>query len=306
MVLSRQQEIELRDKYFIPKEPLISSIDGVGTNISPAYTSIVASARYNFNSILSVLCLPYTLAMSSIANVHFQRTSIIERLRAINIEEIGIHEEDAQENSEECWQQFISSDENKEEIMDEVYKFLNIAESKSAAKKLLEQSVVTLWSIIEVLFRDVFELYLNENPTKLSKMLKSEDANKSLGDIRKLTLEELAQYDFDISSRIGTFLIGKTDFSKLENIKACVPPLFEPCPDLREQLGQDDLWLLNKRRHLFVHRAGIVDKEYIDKTPDKVAIGEPLSITPDMVEGHISTGVKLITTLVEFLPAAPC
>ena len=146
----------------------------------------------------------------------------------------------------------------------------------------------------------------DENPTKVSKMLKSEDANKSLGDIRKLTLEELAQYDFDISGRIGTFLIGKTDFSKLVNIRACVPPLFEPCPDLREQLGQDDLWLLNKRRHLFVHRAGIVDKEYIDKTPDKVAIGEPLSITPDMVERHISTGVKLITTLVEFLPAAPC
>ena len=58
MVLSRRQEIELRDKYFIPKEPLISSLGEVGTNISPAYTSIVESARYNFNSIFVRRFLP--------------------------------------------------------------------------------------------------------------------------------------------------------------------------------------------------------------------------------------------------------
>ena len=162
---------------------------------------------------------------------------------------------------------------------------------------------MSLWSIIEVLFRDTFELYLNENPAKAILLLKREDFRKRLADVKKLTLEELADYSFDISNRVGTFLIARTDFSNLKNIMVCIPPLFEPSPDLIEQLGQQDLWLLNQRRHLFVHRAGIVDKDYFDKTSDNVAIGEPLIITPDMVEEHISTAVELANTLFRKLPS---
>lgn len=296
MLLSEEDAIKLRTKYFIPTAFLTSSVDGFDNNLCSPYASLANAAQYSFKSIISVLSLPQTIAFSAIATRYFKRASDGKNLFYDDIRAEPNKEQAFGRFSEYLW---LSGSETN--LSGEICDFLGSISTQCgvevASKRLLEQSLVSIWSTIEVLFRDTVEMYLNENPDRVGQLLKSEDAKRILGSTRKFTIEELAYYDFNISKQLGTFLIENIDFSKLANIRSCVPPIFEPCSDLIQQLCQKDLWLLNQRRHLFVHRAGIVDKEYIGKTSDTVTIGEPLTISPDMVTGHISTAVNLTNTL---------
>jgi len=54
--------------------------------------------------------------------------------------------------------------------------------------------------------------------------------------------------------------------------------------DLQKHLRNPKLWLLQQRRHLIVHRRGVVDKQYLEKTGEKLNVGEQLLPTPAEIE----------------------
>jgi len=57
-------------------------------------------------------------------------------------------------------------------------------------------------------------------------------------------------------------------------------------PVVRDALGEE-LWMLNQRRHLYVHKRGLVDQEYLSRTKDKVPLGHRLVVTSYDVEGYL-------------------
>jgi hypothetical protein len=57
--------------------------------------------------------------------------------------------------------------------------------------------------------------------------------------------------------------------------------------DLHKHLRNPRLWLLQQRRHLIVHRRGVVDKQYLENTGEKIKVGEQLTPTPTEIEEYV-------------------
>jgi hypothetical protein len=93
----------------------------------------------------------------------------------------------------------------------------------------------------------------------------------------RLTVDTLLQHGFDLSARLGSVLIEQQDFSRLQTIKAAYAVLY-PRAELAEALGRKDLWELYQKRHLIVHRRGIIDQAYLDATGRAEAVGTELSL----------------------------
>jgi hypothetical protein len=53
-------------------------------------------------------------------------------------------------------------------------------------------------------------------------------------------------------------------------------------------LDTPDLYLLNKRRNLIVHRRSIVDIQYKNSTSDSLNVGDELYIKPDDLDRYLA------------------
>ena len=69
--------------------------------------------------------------------------------------------------------------------------------------------------------------------------------------------------------------------------------------DLQQHLRNPKLWLLQQRRHLIVHRRGVVDKQYLEKTGEKIKVGEQLSPTPAEIEEYFRHACDAALALVK-------
>ena len=156
------------------------------------------------------------------------------------------------------------------------------------------------WSAFEVLFRDVFELELKVDPSKTVLLANNASIRKRF-EMEKFSLTTLIQHDFDLSGKVGTLLVRQQDLSDLPTLKSVYATLFASSAKLTSCLNSRDLWLLYQRRHLFVHRRGIVDQTYLEKTSDDVSLGSTLELTPKDFERHfeavVETGEELLRCL---------
>jgi hypothetical protein len=75
---------------------------------------------------------------------------------------------------------------------------------------------------------------------------------------------------------------------------------------LRACLSDHELWLLAQRRHLIVHRRGIVDNRYLESTGEKLVPGSQISISPSDIERGLdivcSAGIELLKSVAAVVP----
>jgi hypothetical protein len=223
---------------------------------------------------------------------------IAERIRARSIESdaVGpgesleeVRDREANQKAHGRMKEFIESEDGRNAIIRDVCRFLLDGLHhglNEAAQELLRQGVILLWSAFEVFFRDVFELYLNRDPTRTKALVRHPDTRKRF-EAEKVSLDTLVQHGFDLSRKIGSILVGQQDLSDLRTVKAAYPVLFPTASNLIAALANRDLWILFQRRHLIVHRRGVVDRAYIDETGDSLPIGSRLSITPARLENDL-------------------
>jgi hypothetical protein len=175
----------------------------------------------------------------------------------------------------------------------------------SAVSELHAQGVVLMWSAFEVLARDLFVCCLNCQPDLASRIL-GDETTKRLFQLKGLDFETLAQYRFDVSHAMGEILIQAHDLGSLEAMKACFGALFPDEPTLRACLSDRQLWLLAQRRHLIVHRRGIVDSKYLESTGEKLVTGTKISVSPSDVEQGLdvvcSAGIELMKSVAAVVP----
>ena len=100
-----------------------------------------------------------------------------------------------------------------------------------------------------------------------------------------------------MSQSLGTYLISKADLSSVPAIRAAYTAVFPAAVELRQHLHDERLWQLSQKRHLLVHRRGIVDEAYLHATGSPSQLGEPLWVTPSEVEESIEIALALGTAL---------
>jgi hypothetical protein len=166
-----------------------------------------------------------------------------------------------------------------------------------AAAQLLLQAAVLTWGAFEVLSRDIFRAYLNSTPRAYANLLADADVRKRF-DLSRVSIERVAEFDFDLSGKLGDLLIDQNDLADLGGIKATFVALFPSDSSLRVALSERDLWLLFQRRSLIVHRRGLVDQRYLDASGDKQSIGSLLTLRPRELKRYLEVVTNAAVALI--------
>ena len=305
----------MRAHFVVPPstEEIFAAFDAATLSLTAAYEPVVKAFRHSLSATLSTVTIPFALASSSTEQTHFQRIHIAERIRAQKIGEEQVHEGEDLESLRDREASFIAQSRMRDFVESEDGKSIFIRDTcgfllaslkhglEPAARELVQQGLVLLWSAFEVLCRDAFETLLNEQPTKIQELVIHPKTRKRF-EAESLSLETLVHHGFDLSGRLGTVLVGQNDFSDLPTVKAVYGVLFPTSTALNEAFGRRELWMLYQRRHLFVHRRGIIDQAYPDATGESCTVGTPLVVTPDDFEAALNVVAAAGTALAGCLP----
>jgi hypothetical protein len=144
---------------------------------------------------------------------------------------------------------------------------------------------------------------VNSKPPLAAVLLSTESTKKHFPS-RAVSVEDLANHDFNVAACMGDLLLRDRHLDSLPVIKDVLSAIFPTEDAHRQRLNSPDLWLLWQRRHLIVHRRGVVDSGYLAKTSDTATLGERLCVSARYVESCFSlivqTAVELMAILQEF------
>jgi hypothetical protein len=149
----------------------------------------------------------------------------------------------------------------------------------------------------EVLSREIFRSYLNLVPRASAKLLADPDVRKRF-DLARISIEKVAEFDFNLSGRLGNMLIEVNDLADFGGIKAAFFALFPADSRLRSALNERTLWILFQRRNVIVHRRGIVDRQYVETCGDEHPIGSRLVVRPVELERYLELVTRAAHALV--------
>lgn len=169
------------------------------------------------------------------------------------------------------------------------------------SKELLRQSIVLMWVALEALATDLFVLALNSSPHMTIQLLRDEQCKKRFQSRDLVKVVE--QHGFDLSNKMGEVLRSLGNLDDPETIKAVFQVICPNSEALRVALAQPELWKLYQRRNLLVHRAGVVDKSFLEKTGEQVEVGSKLTVVSEDVSRFLSLvrgiGKEMITAVAE-------
>jgi hypothetical protein len=100
---------------------------------------------------------------------------------------------------------------------------------------------------------------------------------------------------------MGDIIFEDRHLDSLPLIRDFLNTLFPEAAELRSRLGDNRLWILWQRRHLIVHRRGIVDISYIQKTGDKAAIDTRIALTGYDLDDSFALARDVATSLANVL-----
>ncbi|WP_138511935.1 hypothetical protein [Rhodoferax bucti] len=275
----------------------------VPPDLGPARAAIIATAASgpedlhlvavafaeNLVGVIRTLSIPFQYTQSEVINLHWQRIHMAERIRALKSDSESTDDVGALEKAQfkfEAYQRQDGKDQIINDILARLLRLKEDPESLAAARELTRQGIVLVWSAMEVLARDAFVYLLDRQPS-LSDLLLSDGTNRKRFSVERIDWQTLASYGFDMSKNLGQFLISRADLKNVPAIRATYQALFPLASSLHQTLSDKRLWDLSQKRHLIVHRRGLVDREYLEATGHAVAMGDDLWVTPAEVESYI-------------------
>lgn len=288
---------EMRSHFLVPPSPeaVFAEYDPAVLLIESEYQQLAKSFRHTVAATLSTVAVPFQLASSSAEHNHYQRHYLAEIIRSgADADAATEILERVQAKAHERMREFVESEDGRNAVIRDTCEFLLRSLPgglEFAAQELLQQGLVLLWSGFEVFFRDAFELFVNDNPTRVQ-LLVTDPVTRKRFEAQRFSLDTLVRHGFDLSTRLGTVLVEQQDFSDLTTIKAVYTVLFGNNDNLMRALADRELWTLYQRRHLVVHRRGVVDQAYLDATGESVVRGTRLSATPGQFEIALTTVVR--------------
>jgi hypothetical protein len=249
--------------------------------------------KQNIVSICYSASIPYTLASNTAFSRARDKVGVRESILGANLshEEIMIIVN----------RKFIESLDNQEtsnEILNDLaLQLIGLAiKDELSVKELLNQNYIQLWSAFEVFIRDYIEKILNEFPDSCKSIIES-DILKRRVDLRKIPFDYISENSFNLSNKMGTLITSSYDCSDLLITKEIIKSI-KKSEEINSILDHKNLWNFFQNRHLLIHKKGIVDKGFIEKTGSTKNIGEKVSITPKELKNTmdlvLNTVIKII------------
>jgi hypothetical protein len=294
---------------------LFSPLTDLIARVSKPYSEICLTLHSNLKGLLSTVAMPYTMATWSAQDSHWQRIRSAEGIRSLKLDAAPGESNEALENRRETEAQarakvkmenYIRSPEGGKALVQSTLSFLERLRSDEsflgAANELILQGVVLCWGAFEVFARDCFIAYLNAKPDRALSVLADSVAKRRF-EGSKVSLETLAEYNFDLSGRMGTLLAKQQDLSDVYSVKSVYQALFPENGKLSGDLNDPDLRLLSLRRNLTVHQRGVVDETYATSTNCIQLVGERLKLSPNDLETHLGTTIKVTVSILDSVSA---
>lgn len=288
---------QIREIFLVPQDIRASSqqlLERVPVGKGELRT-IAESFSENLQGVVRTLSIPFQYTYSQVHSLHWQRTHIAARIRGGGAPDDAQQAEIDRATANEKFDEYLRGKGQKvlaDEVIGRLLQLKQEPEAIAAARELTRQGVVLTWSAIEVLSRDAFVHLLNTKP-QLSEALLADQFNRKRFATDKIEWQTLASYSFDLSGCLGSYLISKADLSNVPAIRAAYGALFPGAAKLRACLLDERLWHLSQKRHLIVHRRGVVDEAYIAATGTHLKIGDVLWAAPAEVEEAIEAAMAL-------------
>lgn len=275
-------------------------LNDLTTTIPAALQPISSAFVDNLHGVIRTVSIPFQYTYSQTQSLHWQRIHIAARIRAGKIENEYEREPAALANAQEKFDAYLQG-EGRQNMVDDVLERLlwlkNDPESLAAARELTRQGIVLIWSAVEVLARDAF-VYLLDTKPSYANLLLADPANRKRFSTERIEWQTLSSYGYDLSSSLGTYLISRGDLKNMPAIRAIYGALFPSADILQQRLADRRLWNLSHKRHLIVHKRGIVDQAYLDATGDTLTLGSQLWVTPSDVEDTLDAALTMGTELI--------
>lgn len=278
---------------------LTAKIGSLNGELTDRVKVVAAAFQENVSAAATTVGIPVTLAWAASMRSHMQRIHAAERIRSLILTAEAKEDAAALDVRRAAWangsasqrfNEFRTSADGQSHLADDACDFLvetlKFGNLGAAASELLRQGVVLAWSSLEILSRDLFETIVNADPGRALLVLEEPAAKQRLQS--KLTLQELAEVGFDLSSSLGSYLSSRQDFSDIRTIKAVLSPALESDARVAAALDDRELWLLCQCRHLIVHRRGVVDARYNEATGEARIVGERLMVAPKALESQLA------------------
>lgn len=285
--------IEVLNTYLIPNEVVsLKIIEEQLPHFSDGIRDVASVFIGNIRAALSVASVPFLMAQAAAQAAHFERHHIAMRIRA------GVPLQQGNEEAEE-WALDAArkaaslqlSEPAGEQLMarDIVFRLQGARRDEQfrlASEELLREAIVMLWGTLEAMSSDVVRCLLNASPALAARLLHNEPTRKHFPS--KGILEGLAEHKFDGSGIMGDVILRDRHLDSLPVIRDTLSVMFPKSTFLHQQWGQDGLWHLWQRRHVIVHRRGLVDASYKANVQDDAQLGERLRVSAEGVESAVS------------------
>jgi hypothetical protein len=175
---------------------------------------------------------------------------------------------------------------------------------------LLNSAVVMTWTALEYAAKDAWVAALNSRPKALSDLISQPKRTRGIRVNREFQLWELAQYNFDLRSGMGSILSQKFKFSTLSGILEAYREVFGANKAVEGNFDKPGLKYLECLRHLIVHRAGVVDEVFLRRTKTtKVQLGQRHPVTDqnvsDWLDDAFAAGEAILTCVEDWLGKNP-
>lgn len=275
---------------------LISGIDDftipvwkAGFSGRPWSASAVRAAE-SLRGVISAATIPFQLEQDSVLQRHYNRFLMAERIRRLKTSKQGekLTPEDeslAAKIAQQSFEEFQLSEHGKDTIRNDiVYGLHRHTRSRNilfASEELLYQAQVSSWSVFENFCKSFIVTWVNEHPQVSKDVLKLARLQKLTG-TRGLNIDAVSDFDFDLTKSMGDVIFSGVKLDGFHLLKDICKTLLD---DSRVQKAfGDDLYFLNRSRHLIVHRRAEVDLDFISSTGKEYQVGELLPIYSQDVE----------------------
>lgn len=122
---------------------------------------------------------------------------------------------------------------------------------EAAVRAIFTSATALTWTAVEVLAGDLWEAVLNAHPNVVPDSMLD----------KTVSISQLHRHGFDLRKQMGTVLRPKVSFKSVDGIRKAYAPIFKN--SVTDTLDCPPLVVLEATRHVLVHRAGIIDADYI-------------------------------------------
>jgi hypothetical protein len=258
--------------------------------VEPHLEDCVNDAYQGLRSVVRAATLPFHLTLEAVNQRQFDRILASERIRSLKdvapgepprpVALVIARQRMTEFTSSKAGQDFV-----RDSILHDLDRGLNSEDIAAAAAELMIQTLVSTWAVFEHFASSFIVRWIDQDPKRSRAILSAPDLKTYLGK-QVVDIDAIDEQGFDLTRSMGTVIFREKRLDNLAVIRSVLNALFNDS-NIRAALG-DDLWLLNQRRHLFVHRRGLVDQEYLKRTGDTVPPGKRLQVSSADIERYIS------------------